>query len=85
MRIGHYLENHATLQTVLKIVVDEIRKTVISCSPTAKDPQIGAISFIQHFGNTLTIIAYAMPQPVPIGIVHEAAIACAMTQSFLSV
>ncbi len=53
MRIRHYLENHKTLQTVLKIVVDEIRKRLISCSPAAKDPQIGAISFIQHFGNTL--------------------------------
>jgi len=53
MRIRHYLENHKTLQTVLKIVVDEIRKTVISCSPNVTNPQIGAISFIQHFGNTL--------------------------------
>ncbi len=52
-RIRCYLENHKTLQTVLKIVVDEIRKRLIACSPTAKDPQIGAISFIQHFGNTL--------------------------------
>lgn len=53
MRIRHYLENHKTLQTILKIVIDEIRKTVIACSPNVSDPQIGAISFIQHFGNTL--------------------------------
>ncbi len=53
MRIRHYLENHATLQRVLKIVVDEIRKTLIACSPDVPKPQIGAISFIQHFGNTL--------------------------------
>ena len=53
MRIRHYLENHKTLQTVLKIVVDEIRKRLIVCSPAVKNPQIGAISFIQQFGNTL--------------------------------
>jgi hypothetical protein len=53
MRIRCYLENHKTLQTVLKIVVDEIRKTLIACSPDIQKPQIGAISFIQHFGNTL--------------------------------
>ena len=53
MRIRHYLENHKTLQTVLKIVVDEIRKTLIVNSPNVQKPQIGAISFIQHFGNTL--------------------------------
>jgi len=53
MRIRCYLENHATLQTVLKIVVDEIRKRLIACSPEVTNPQIGSISFIQHFGNTL--------------------------------
>jgi len=53
MRIRCYLENHATLQTVLKIVVDEIRKTLLACSPDLPNSQIGAISFIQHFGNTL--------------------------------
>lgn len=52
-RIRSYLENHKTLQTVLKIVVDEIRKTLIACSPNTQKPQIGAVSFIQHFGNTL--------------------------------
>jgi len=52
-RIRHYLETHAILQAVLKIVVDEIRKKLIACSPDVPDPQIGAISFIQHFGNTL--------------------------------
>jgi len=53
MRIRCYLENHATLQTVLKIVVDEIRKRIIVCSPSVQSPQIGAISFIQHFGKHL--------------------------------
>lgn len=53
MRIRCYLENHRALQVVLKIVVDEIRKTIIACSPDAEKPHIGAISFIQHFGNTL--------------------------------
>ena len=52
-RIRHYLETHAILQAVLKIVVDEIRKRVIACSPNAPNSQIGIISFIQHFGNTL--------------------------------
>jgi len=52
-RIRCYLENHKTLQTVLKIVVDEIRKTLIANNPNVQSPQIGAISFIQHFGNTL--------------------------------
>ena len=53
MRVRHYLETHKLLQAVLKIVVDEIRKTLIACSPTVTNPQIGAISFIQHFGNSL--------------------------------
>ncbi len=53
LRIRHYLENHATLQTVLKIVMDEIRKTLINSCPDIPNPQIGAITFIQHFGNTL--------------------------------
>ncbi len=52
-RIRCYLENHKILQTVLKIVVDEIRKRLIACSPAVKNSHIGAISFIQHFGNTL--------------------------------
>ncbi len=45
MRIRHYLENHKTLQTVLKIVVAEIRKTLIANNPDVQTPQIGAISF----------------------------------------
>ena len=53
MRIRHYLGTHEILQAVLKIVVDEIRKTLIKCSPDIPKPRIGAISFIQHFGNTL--------------------------------
>jgi len=53
MRIRHYLQTHTILQVVLRIVVDEIRKRFIACSPNDSNPQIGAISFIQHFGNTL--------------------------------
>lgn len=53
LRVRHYLETHKLLQAVLKIVVDEIHKRLIVCSPTTSNPQIGAISFIQHFGNTL--------------------------------
>lgn len=52
-RIRHYLETHTLLQAVLKIVVDEIRTRLIACSPAVIHPQIGAISFIQYFGNTL--------------------------------
>lgn len=52
-RVRCYLENHKTLQTVLKIVVDEIRKTLIANNPDVHTPHMGAISFIQHFGNTL--------------------------------
>ena len=63
LRIRHYLQTHKLLQAVLKIVVDEIRKTLIACSPSTSTPQIGAISFIQHFGNTLNYHRYAMPQP----------------------
>ena len=33
LRIRHYLETHKILQAVLKIVVDEIRKRLIACSP----------------------------------------------------
>ena len=55
MRIRHHLQTHAILKTVLRIVVDEIRKSVIACSPDINNPQIGAISFIQHFGNTLNL------------------------------
>lgn len=55
MRIRHYLQTHAILKTVLRIVVDEIRKRVIACSPDINNAQIGAISFIQHFGNTLNL------------------------------
>ena len=53
MRIRHYLKTHTILQAILKIVIDEIRKCLIACSPLVCKPQIGAISFIQHFGNTL--------------------------------
>lgn len=73
-RIRHYLETHKLLQAVLKIVVDEIRKRLIACSPTIHNPQIGAISFIQHFGNTLNYHRLRDAAALPIGIVHGAAI-----------
>jgi hypothetical protein len=53
MRIRYYLQTHTILQSVLKIVVDEIRKRLTICNPNVDNPQIGAISFIQQFGNTL--------------------------------
>jgi len=40
-------------QHVLKIVIDEIRKRLIVCSPNIENAQIGAVSFIQHFGAKL--------------------------------
>jgi hypothetical protein len=55
MRIRYYLQTHEILQAVLKIVVDEIKKRLIVCSPAVSNAQIGAISFIQHFGNTLNL------------------------------
>ena len=36
-----------------RIVIDEIRMRLIACSPQTTLPQIGAITFIQHFGNAL--------------------------------
>jgi hypothetical protein len=55
MRIRHYLQTHAILQDVLRIVVDEIRKKLIACSPDVSKATIGAVSFIQHFGNSLNL------------------------------
>jgi hypothetical protein len=55
MRIRHYLETHAILQSVLRIVVEEIRKQLIACSRQVANAQIGAVSFIQHFGNSLNV------------------------------
>jgi len=55
MRIRHYLRTDDILQKVLRIVVEEIRKKLIACSPETSHAQIGAISFIHHFGNTLNI------------------------------
>jgi putative transposase/transposase-like zinc-binding protein len=55
MRIRHYLQTQEILQTILKIVVDEIRKRFIACGPKIANAQIGAVSFIQHFGNTLNV------------------------------
>jgi hypothetical protein len=53
MRIRHYLQTDAILQDVLKIVIDEIRKRLLICSPNIQNAQIGAVSFIQHFGAKL--------------------------------
>jgi Putative transposase len=54
-RIRHYLQTHSILQAVLRIVVDEIRKKLITCSPDVPNPKIGAVSFFQNFGNTLNV------------------------------
>lgn len=52
-RIRHYLQTDAILQKVLRIVANEIRKRLIICSSEVSNPEFGAISFIQRFGNTL--------------------------------
>jgi hypothetical protein len=54
-RIRHYLQTDAILQTVLRIVVDEVKNRIIACSPKIDDAQFGAISFIQRFGTTLNL------------------------------
>jgi hypothetical protein len=54
-RIRHYLQTEAILQTVLRMVTDEIRKRIIACSPNIIGAQFGAISFIQRFGTTLNL------------------------------
>ena len=38
---------------MLRIVANEIKKKVIACSTEVPNPEFGAISFIQRFGNTL--------------------------------
>ncbi len=53
LRIRCYLQTYKILQSILKIVVDEIRKRLIICGPNIPDLQIGIISFIQYFGKTL--------------------------------
>ncbi|MGA8164455.1 MAG: transposase, partial [Waddliaceae bacterium] len=53
MRIRHYLQTHTILQTVLRIVIDEIRRRLITCGPELPDPKIGAVTFIHQFGKTL--------------------------------
>lgn len=53
LRIRHYLQTHKILQATMRIVVDEIRKRLITCGPELSDPKIGAITFIHHFGKTL--------------------------------
>ena len=54
-RIRHYLQTDVILQAVLRIVVDEVRKSVIAYSPEIPGAQFGAISFIQRFGSTLNL------------------------------
>src|ERR1700682_4352101 len=54
-RIRYYLQTDAILQTVLRIVTDEVRKRIIACSPKLEDAQFGAISFIQRFGTSLNL------------------------------
>jgi hypothetical protein len=55
MKIRYYLQTHAILQQVLEIVVDEIRKKLIALCPDVSNAKIGAISFIQYFGNSLNV------------------------------
>ncbi len=74
LRVRHYLETHKLLQAVLKIVIDEIRRILIACSPLTSNPQICAISFLQHFGNTLNYHRLRDAAALPIGIDHGAAI-----------
>ena len=54
-RLRCYLETHAILQDILRLVVDEVRKKLISCSPKVTNVQFGAVSFMQRFGNTLNV------------------------------
>ena len=54
-RLRCYLQTNAILQDVLRIVVAEVRKKLISCSPKVNNAQFGAVSFIQRFGNTLNV------------------------------
>ncbi len=54
-RIRHYLQTDKILQKVLRIVAYEIKKKVIACSSIISNPEFGAVSFIQRFGNTLNI------------------------------
>ena len=55
MRIRHYLQTQEILQKVLQIVVDEIRKKFIALCPHVAEATIGAVSFIQFFGNSLNM------------------------------
>ncbi len=51
--LRYYLQTDTILQKVLRIAATEIKKKVIACSPIVSNPEFGAISFIQRFGNTL--------------------------------
>ena len=53
LRIRHYLQTDAILGQVLQIVVDEIRKKLIALRSDIAEATIGAVSFIQYFGNSL--------------------------------
>ena len=54
-RIRHYLQTDSILQTILRIVTDEVKKTIIACSPKIAGSQFGALSFLQRFGTTLNL------------------------------
>jgi hypothetical protein len=53
LRIRHYLQTHKILQSVLRIVIDEIQKRLIASGLDLPDLKIGAVSFIHQFGKTL--------------------------------
>ena len=55
LKIRHYLQTSEILRAVLRIVVGEIQKRFTACGPEVANAQIGAISFIQNFGNTLNV------------------------------
>ena len=54
-RIHHYLQTDEILQKILLIVANEIKQKVIDCSPKISNPEFGAVSFIQRFGNSLNL------------------------------
>jgi hypothetical protein len=53
-RIRMFLLQHTHHQNILKIVLDEIRETILT-NISASDSEIGAISFFQNFGATLNV------------------------------
>lgn len=53
--VESYFQIPAILQAVQRTVVDETRKKLTLNSLDLPDAKIGAVSFIQHFGNTLNL------------------------------